>query len=146
MDTSSANSAAGQRVSWLIAIACCLLVAACVSGCGDPGPLPIEMTISHVASLGPHKPYWLPANTKLEALQKCEITFPGGDLFAPGEVIGEVVVIDDDALMELAPHNEKVTVRLKRGQSMVITKDRTITVVQTDASPARFQLTLSGEE
>jgi len=86
-------------------------------------------------------PYLLPANTKLEALNKCVVSFPAADLFEPGDVIGEVVVIDNDALMQIAPHNEKISLHLKPGQSMLVRKPRTITVDEADATPSRFKTT-----
>jgi hypothetical protein len=121
----------------------CLVLALAASGCGPPQPQPLNVAADNIASLDPHTPFLLPANTKLEALNKCVVSFPGTDLFAPGDVIGEVVVIDNDALMEIAPHNEKISLRLERGHSMLITKPRTITVDETDATPCRFRVITS---
>jgi len=100
----------------------------------------LNVSADGIASLTPDSPFLLPANTKLEALNKCIVSFPGTDLFEPGDVIGEVVVIDDDALMAIAPNNEKVSLHLQRGHSMSIRKSRTITVEQADETPCRFKV------
>jgi hypothetical protein len=104
-------------------------------------PKPIDVATDGVGSLDPHMQFLLPAHTKLEAMNKCVVSFPGADLFEDGDVIGEVVVIDDDALIYLAPNNEKVAVTLERGHSMSITKPRTITIEETEATPCRFKVT-----
>ncbi len=111
-----------------------------VIGCGNSAPRPLSVAADGATSLDPHVPFSLPAYTKLEAMNRCVVSFPGADLFEEGEVIGEVVVIDDDALIYLAPNNETVAVTLQRGQSMSITKPRTITVDETDATPCRFRV------
>jgi hypothetical protein len=103
----------------------------------------LNVSADNVAALKPRTPFALPANTKLEAMNKCVVSFPAADLFKPGDVIGEVVVIDDDALMEIAPYNEKISLRLERGQSMLITESRMITVDETDETPCRFKVTSS---
>lgn len=115
-----------------------------ISGCGNPAPKPLSVAADNVASLDPHVPFSLPANTKLEAMNRCVVSFPGTDLFEDGDVIGEVVVIDDDALIYLAPNNETVAVTLQRGQSMSITKPRAITIDETDATPCRFKVIRPG--
>ncbi|TWU20303.1 hypothetical protein Pla52o_48220 [Novipirellula galeiformis] len=111
------------------------------SGCGGPAPKPLNVAADSVASLDPHVPFLLPANTQLEAMSKCVVSFPGADLFEEGEVIGEVVVVDNDALIYLAPNKQVIAVTLEHGQSMSITKPRTITVDETDAAPCRFKVT-----
>jgi hypothetical protein len=120
-----------------------LLFALAASGCGPSQPRPLDVSTDNVASLDPHMPFVLPANTRLEALNKCVVSFPGTDLFEPGDVIGEIVVIDDDALMHVAPNNEKISLHLERGHSMSIGKSRTITVDETEATPCRFKVTPS---
>ena len=123
----------------------CLLFALVTCGCGRKQPQPLNVAADNVASLDVNMPYLLPANTKLEALDKCIVSFPAADLFEPGDVIGEVVVIDNDALMEIAPYNEKISLRLEQGHSMLIKKSRTITVDEAEAAPCRFKTTPEGK-
>lgn len=116
------------------------------SGCSHSAPKPLNVAADNVTSLDPQVPYLLPANTQLEAMNKCVVSFPGADLFEEGDVIGEVVIIDNDALMSLAPKNETIAVTLERGQSMSITKPRTVTIDESEATPCRFKVTRpSGE-
>ncbi len=139
--TQSSLFGTSKRIqSWVAGILCVQVVLG-TSGCGDSAPKSLSVAADHLTSLDPHVRYLLPANTKLEAMNKCVVSFPGADLFEEGDVIGEVVVIDNDALIYLAPNNETITVTLERGQSMAITKPRTITVDETDAAACRFKVT-----
>jgi hypothetical protein len=127
--------------SWIAGILCVHGVLG-ISGCGNSDAKPLSVGADGITTLDPHVPFSLPANTKLKAMTRCVVSFPGADLLEEGDVIGEVVVIDDDALIYLAPNNETVAVTLHPGQSMSITKPRTITVDETDASPCRFTVVL----
>ena len=142
MRLSSITIAGGQPPCRIIGCVC-LLFALATSGCGPKQPQPLNVAADNVTSLKPHTPFLLPADTKLEALNKCVVSFPASDLFETGDVIGEVVVIDDDALMQIAPYNEKISLQLEPGHSMLIRKPRTITVDETDATPCRFKVTTS---
>lgn len=139
--TRIARSIARRRTACWFAGILSLQAVSAASGCGSSAPRPLSVGPDNIASLQLSSPYLLPANTKLETLQKCAVSFPGADLFEPGDVVGQVVVIDNDALIGMSPNNEKITVRLERGHSMSITKPRVITVYEADETPSRFKVT-----